>query len=176
MSDITNKTKSFNNLVITVRNNLKKRFIFTFGGMLVLFLMLQVTFFSSEAIAAPFGKQIDKMTQGVKTDMAIDKFAGNTKEIARDLRDGNTDKVIDKVADTTKGFAKDVTNGTKNNIGKAKNAAKNAKNDIGEGVEKAKQTAGDRTGDALDKTQELSQKSENKTEGIIDSVKDFLGQ
>ena len=193
------------NVFGSVLKNLKKGFLITFSAVLVLFLGLQATFFSTAAIAAPFGKQIEKMTEGVKTDMAIDKVAGTTKQIGRDLRDGRTDKVIDTVSDTTKDIskelgnrakdvakdvkkgtkenlgkakdvAKDVKKGTKENLGKAKNVAKDATNnmnDMGDNVEYSKNMAGDRAVEALDKTKEESNKGVN---GVIDSVKDFLGQ
>ncbi|PZO38456.1 MAG: hypothetical protein DCF19_16155 [Pseudanabaena frigida] len=184
---------SFSNRVnairVTVRNGIKKSFLSLFGFALVL--LLQVAFFSSEAIASPlaglFGNKVDEMTQGVKTDMAIDKAAGITKEIGRDLRDGRTDKVIDKLADTSKDFAKEagkrtkelaknVKEGTKENIGKAKDVAKDAKDKIGDGVDKAKEMASDRTGEVKDAAKDLPDKAGNKVDEAIDSVKNFLGQ
>jgi molecular chaperone DnaK (HSP70) len=179
---------TFNTPVTAVLNGVKKGLLFAFGFALVL--MLQVTFFSSGAIASPlasFGGQVDKMTQGVKTDIAIDKAAGITKEIGRDLRDGRTDKVIDKLADTSKDFAKEAKNrtkdlaknvkeGTKENMGKAKDMAKDAKNAIGDGVEKTKEMAGDRADELKANTKDLPDKAGNKVEEAIDSVKNFLGQ
>jgi gas vesicle protein len=188
ISDNATNDRSFNTLVTavktTVLNGVKKSFLSIMG--LALVLMLQVTFFGSEAIASPFsgiGNQVDKMTQGVKTDMAIDKAAGITKEIGRDLRDGRTDKVIDKVAETSKDFAKEAGNrakelaknvkdGTKENIGKAKDMAKDAKDNIGDGVDKAKEV----TDEVKDGAKDLPDKAGNKVEEAIDSVKNFLGQ
>jgi len=183
MMNIVNNVDSLNALIAKAKSGLKKSFLSTFGVLVALVLVLQVTFFNSEAIAAPFGKQVE----GVKVDIAIDKAAGTVKEISRDLRDGRTDKVIDKVADTTKEIsketgnrakelAKNVKDGTKENISKVEGATKNAKNDIGDGVEKAKDAVGDRTGEALDNTKDLSEKSGNKVDEIVDSVKGFLGQ
>jgi ElaB/YqjD/DUF883 family membrane-anchored ribosome-binding protein len=150
------KTTHSHTPVTAILNSTKKSLFF--ACVFALVLMLQVTFFSLNAIASPLasiGSQVDKMTQGVKTDMAIDKAAGITKEIGRDLRDGRTDKVIDKLADTSKDFAKEAEKrakdlaknaekGTKENIGKANDMAKDAKGKMDEGVEKTKKTVGDR--------------------------------
>jgi ElaB/YqjD/DUF883 family membrane-anchored ribosome-binding protein len=191
MNHILEKSKAthFNSPVTAVLNGVKKGLLFACGFALVF--MLQVTFFSSGAIASPlaniFGDQVDKVTQGVKTDMAIDKAAGITKEIGRDLRDGRTDKVIDKLADTSKDFAKEaekrakdlaknVKEGTKENIGKAKDMAKDAKGKVGEGVEKTKNMVGDRANEVKENTKGLPAEAENKVDGVIDSVKNFLGQ
>jgi len=175
----------FNTSATAVLNGVKKGFLFAFGFALVL--MLQVTFFSCDAIAAPLanmvGDQVNKVTQGVKTDMMIDKAAGITKEIGRDLRDGRTDRVIEKLADTSKDFtkeaekrAKDLAKGAKDNIDKAKDMSKDAKSKIGVGVEKTKEMAGNRADRVKENTRDLPDKVEEKTEGIIDSVKNFLGQ
>ncbi|CAN1210345.1 hypothetical protein TUMEXPCC7403_09130 [Tumidithrix helvetica PCC 7403] len=179
----------FNSSVTTGLNGVQKVLLLAFGFLLVL--MLQVTFFSPRAIASPLaniiGDRVSKVTQGVKTDMAIDKVAGVTKEIGRDLRDGRTDKVIDKVAETSKDFAKEAGNrakdlaknvkeGTKENIGKAKDVAKDAKGKIGDGVDKAKKMAGDRADEVKDGTKDLPEKAGNKVDEAIDSVKSFLGQ
>lgn len=189
MANISNKANhTLIAIKATVLNGVKKSFLSIVG--LALVLMLQITFFGSEAIASPFdgiGNQIDKMTQGVKTDMAIDKVSGTTKEIGRDLRDGRADKVIDKIAETSKGLAKDTGNrtkelaknvkdATKNNIGKAKNMAKDAKSDIGDGVDKAKEVVGDRTDEMKNGTKDLREKAGNKVDDAIGSVKNFLGQ
>jgi methyl-accepting chemotaxis protein len=165
MTNIYN-TDSFRNSVIKAKIT---------GLFLCLFLLLQVTFFSPEAIAAPFsnmGKQVDKITQDLKTDMAIDKAAGNVKELSRNVRNGRTDKVIDMAANTAKDmgnrakeFSNDVKDGTKENIDKVQKATKNASNKIG-----------DRTGQVLDKTKDLSEQAGNKLDEVVDSVKGFLGQ
>lgn len=183
------KTSRFDTSATAVINNVRKGILFACGFALVL--MMQATFFSSDAIASPlaglFGNKVDEMTQGVKTDMAIDKAAGITKEIGRDLRDGRTDKVIDKLADTSKEFAKgaekrakdlakNVKEGTKENLGKAKDVAKDATGKIGEGVEKTKEVVGDRANEVKENTKGLPDKVEEETEGVIDSVKNFLGQ
>jgi len=178
------KADHFHTPVTAVLNGTKKGFLF--ACVFALVLMLQVTFFSCGAIASPLasiGSQVDKMTQGIKTDMAIDKAAGTVKEIGRDLRDGRTDKVIDKLADTSKDFAKEaekrakdlaknVKEDTKENIGKGKDA----KGKIGEGVEKTKEMVGDSADEVEENTKDLPDKAENKVEGVIDSVKNFLGQ
>jgi len=90
--------------------------------------------------------------QGLQVDRAIDNAAGTTKEIGRNLRDGRTDRLIDMAADSgkdagdrAKRLGNDIKNDTNRNIGKVQNAAENTKN-----------TIGDRTND------------------VIDSVKDFL--
>jgi ElaB/YqjD/DUF883 family membrane-anchored ribosome-binding protein len=183
------KANHFDTSVTAVLNGIKKGLFFACSFSLVL--MLQVTFFSSGAIASPlaniFGDQVDKVTQGVKTDMAIDKAAGITKEIGRDLRDGRTDKVIDKLADTSKDFAKEaekrakdlaknMKEGTKENIGKAKDMAQDAKGKIGEGVDKAKDMASDRTDEVKNGAKDLPEKAGNKVDQTIDSVTNFLGQ
>ncbi len=183
------KANHFNSPVTAVLNGVKKGLLFACGFALVL--MMQVTFFSSQAIASPlagfFGDKVEEVTQGVKTDMAIDKAAGITKEISRDLRDGRTDKVIDKLAGTSKDLAKEaekgakdlaknVKEGTKENLGKAKNMAKDASGAIGEGVEKTKQMAGDRANEVKENTKGLPNEVENNVDGVIDSVKNFLGQ
>ncbi len=180
---------NFNSPVTALLNGVKKGLLFAIGFAVVL--MLQVNFFSSGASASPlagmFGNKVDEMTQGVKTDMAIDKAAGITKEIGRDLRDGRTDKVIDKLADTSKDFAKEAGNrakelaknvkeGTKENLGKAKEVAKEAKAKIGDGVDSAKEMAGDRTNELKDGAKDLPEKAGNKVDEAIDSVKNFLGQ
>lgn len=186
MNHILEKSKAthFNSPVTAVLNGVKKGLLFACGFALVL--TLQVSFFSAGAIASPLasiGSEVNKMTQGVKTDMA----AGITKEIGRDLRDGRTDKVIDKLADTSKDFAKEaekrakdlaknVKEGTKENIGKAKDVAKDAQGKLGEGVEKTKEMVGDRASEVKENTKDLPDKAENKVEGVIDSVKNFLGQ
>jgi hypothetical protein len=178
----------FNSPVTAFLNGVKKGILFAFGFALVL--MLQVTFFGSVAISSPLasiGSQFDKMTQGVKTDMAIDRAAGATKEVSRDFRDGRADKVIDKVAETSKGLAKDagnrakelakdVKNGTKENLGKAKNAAQNAKSNIDNGVDRAKEIASDRTSEFKNGAKDFPEKAGNKVDEAIDSVKTFLGQ
>ena len=191
MANILGKARAndFNTPVTAVLDGVKKGLLFAVGFALVC--ILQVTFFSSGAIASPlaniFGDQVDKVTQGVKTDMAIDKAAGITKEIGRDLRDGRTDKVIDKVAETSKDFAKEagkrtkelaknVKEGTKENIGKANDVAKDAKDKIGNGVDKAKDIASDRTNEVKDGAKDLPEKAGNKVDEAIDSVKNFLGQ
>jgi len=191
MTHILDKHKSdhFNTPLPALLDGVKKGLLFACGFALVL--MLQATFFSSGAIASPlaglFGNKVEEITQGVKTDMAIDKAAGITKEIGRDLRDGRTDKVIDKLADTSKDFAKEagkrtkdlaknVKEGTKENIGKAKEVAKDAKDKIGDGVDKAKEMASDRTNEVKDGAKDLPDKAGSKVDEAIDSVKDFLGQ
>ncbi len=145
--------------MINIKNspNLRKNFSSVFGLVLTMFLILQINFLGFANVANPvasLGNQIEKVIQGTKSDMAIDKAAGTTKEIARNLRDGRADKLGDMAADSlknagnrTKELARDVKRGTKENISKAQNAAENTKNDLG-----------DRTGN------------------VIDSVKEFLGQ
>lgn len=189
MANISNNaTDTLTAMKVTVLNGIKKSFLSIVG--LALVLMLQITFFGSEAIASPFdgvGNQIDKMRQGVKTDMAIDKVSGTAKKIGRDLRDVRTDKVVDKIAETSKGLAKEAENrtkelaknvkdGTKENISKAKDMAKDAKNKIGDDVNKAKEVVGDRTDEMKNGTQDLREKAGNKVDDAIDSVKTFLGQ
>lgn len=189
MANILDKVSAnnFNTPVVAVLNGVKKGLLLAVGFALVW--MLQVAFFSSGAIASPLaslGNQVDKMTQGVKTDMAIDKVAGTVKDIGRDLRDGRTDKVIDKVADTSKDFAKEAGNrakdlaknvkeGTKENMGKAKEVAKDAKDKIGNGVDKAKDMASDTTNEVKDGAKNLPDGG-NQVNNAIDSVKNFLGQ
>ena len=178
-----------NRIKATVGNGLRKGFLSVFGFALIL--MLQVAFFSPEAIASPlaglFGNKVDQMTQRVKTDMAIDKATGITKEVSRDIRDGKTDKVIDKIADTSKDLAKQAENrakelaknvkeGAKENTGKAKGVAKDAKDKIGNGVDKAKEMASDQTDEIKDGAKNLSEKAGNKVDQAIDSVKDFVKQ
>lgn len=185
----SNKANHFNTPVNAVLNGVKKGVLFACGFALVL--MLQVAFSSSQAIASPlaslFGNKVEEITQGVKTDMAIDKAAGITKEIGRDLRDGRTDKVIDKLADTSKEFAKEaekrtkelaknVKEGTKENLGKAKDMAKGTTDKIGEGVEKTKKMVGDRANEVKDGAKDLPEKAGNQVDGAINSVKNFLGQ
>jgi len=91
-------------------------------------------------------------SQGLQVDRAIDNAAGTTKEIGRNLRDGRTDRLIDMAADSgkdagdrAKRLGNDIKSDTNRNLGKVQNAAENTKN-----------TIGDRTND------------------VIDSVKDFL--
>ena len=173
MTNILNKTNdvSFGALVVNVvefiTSGIKKSLLLMTGFALVV--MLQVTCFSSEAIASPiagfFGKQVDKVTEGVKTDMAIDKAANATKEISRDLRDGRTDKVIDKIADTTKEFAKDADK-------RAKELAKNVKAGTKDNIDKAK----DMAKDAKNNVKDLPDQANDKADEAIDSVKNFLGQ
>jgi len=174
------KANLFSTSAAAVLNSIRKGILFACGFALVL--MMQVTFFSSDAIASPiagiFGNKVDEMTQGIKTDMAIDKAANITKEIGRDLRDGKTDKVIDKLADTSKKIAKEaekrakdlaknVKEGTKENLGKAKDASDR----IGEGVDKAKEMVGDHANDVKDGAKGLPDKAEEATDGLVDSVK-----
>ena len=183
ISTIANRIKA------TVGNGLRKGFLSVFGFALIS--LLQVAFFSPEAIASPmaglFGNKVDEMTQGVKTDMAIDKATGITKEISRDIRDGRTDKVIDKIADTskdlakqaenrTKELAKNVKEGAKESTGKAKGVAKDAKDKIGDGVDKAKEMASDQTDEIKDRAKNLPEKAGNKIDQAIDSVKNFVRQ
>lgn len=185
----SSKTNPFNISVTAVFKGIKKGFLFACSFALVV--MLQVTFFGSGAIASPlaniFGDQVDKVTQGVKTDIAIDKAAGTAKEIGRDLRDGRTDKVIDKLADTSKSLAKEaekrskelaknVKEGTKENLGKAKDLTKDAKGKIGEGVEKTGQVMEDGTDGVKEGTKDLPEKVGNTVERGIDSVTDFIDQ
>jgi ElaB/YqjD/DUF883 family membrane-anchored ribosome-binding protein len=100
----------FNTPVTTGLNGVQKGLLLAFGLLLVL--ILQVTFFSSRAIASPLANNIDKVAE---TSKDFGKEAGNR---AKDL-------------------AKNVKEGTKENIGKAKDAAKDAKGKIGDGADKA---------------------------------------
>ena len=123
---------------------MKKSFLALCGFALIL--LLQVAFFSSEAIASPlaglFGNKAEEVTQGIKTDRAIDKAVAGTKE----------------------------------NIGKAKDMAKDVKTKIDDGVDKAKTMAGDRANDMKNGAKDLPEKAGNKVDDAIDSVKNFLGQ
>ncbi|GBO54170.1 hypothetical protein APA_2118 [Pseudanabaena sp. lw0831] len=141
---------NFNNPVTAVLNGVKKGLLFAFGFALVL--MLQVTFFSSGAIASPLASIGNPTIADTSKDFA--KEAGNR---AKDL-------------------AKNVKEGTKENMGKAKDMAKDAKNKVGDGVERTKAMAGDRANEVKANTKDLSDKAGNKVEEAIDSVKNFLGQ
>lgn len=133
-----------NTMKVSVGNSIKNIFLSLFGFALVL--LLQISFFSSEAIASPlaglFGNKVSETTQSVKTDRAIDK----------------------------------VTNSTKENIGKAKEVAKDVKDKIGDGVDKAKAMASDRTNAMKNGVKDLPEKAGNKVDEAIDSVKGFLGK
>jgi poly(A) polymerase Pap1 len=110
-------------------------------------LLSQLAMVNSDAIAAPFGKQID----GIKVDMAIDKVAAVSKDVTK------------QVGDRTKDIAKDVKEGTKENLNKAKDVTKNATRNL-------KGEVGDRTDSVLDQTKNLSEKAGE----VINSVKDAL--
>ena len=162
--------------------NLKKKVILAFGVVFVIFTALQVTFLTPDAIAAPFGKQIEKMTEDGKTDKVIDNVSNTAKDISKES--GNRAKSVAKDVekgtkenlDKAENAVENLKEGTKQNIGRAQNATKNVKNDIKGSVDDAKNRAGDRTGEALDKTKELSNKADNGVNGIINSVKEFFGK
>jgi hypothetical protein len=122
--------------VMTKLNGLKKGLSFAFG--LALALMLQVTFFSSGAIASPlaniFGDQVDKVTQGVKTDMEIDKAAGITKDLIKNAK-GKIDEGVEK----TKKMAGDRANEVKENT---KNLPDQAGNKVEEAIDSVKNFLG----------------------------------
>lgn len=160
------KTNHFNSPITAVLNGVKKGLLFTCGFALVL--LLQATFFSPQAIASPlagfFGNKVEEVTQDVKTDMAINKAAGNTKDFA---------KQAEKRA---KELANNVKEGTKENIDKAKDMAKDATGAIGKGVEKTKEMIGDRANEVKENTKDLPNQAQEGAEGVIESVKNFLGQ
>ena len=137
----------FNTPVTALLNGVKIGILFAVGFALVC--MLQVTFFSSGAIASP---------------LANIKLADTSKDFVKEA--GNR----------AKDLAKNVKEGTKENIGKAKDVAKDAKNKMGDGVDKAKTMASDRTNEVKDGAKDLPEKAGSKVNEAIDSVKNFLGQ
>ncbi len=116
---------SFSNLVneirVTLRNGLKKSFLSLFGFALIL--LLQVAFFSSEAIASP---------------LANIKLADTSQDFAKEA------------GDRTKELAKNVKEGTKANIDKAKNVAKNSKDKAKNATKDLPEKAGNKVDEAID--------------------------
>lgn len=149
MANISGKASAndFNTSVIAVLNGVKIGLLFAVGFALVC--ILQVTFFSSQAIASS---------------LANIKLAETSKEFAKEAEN------------RTKKLAKNVKEGTKTNIDKAKDVANDTKDKIGDGVNKAKTMAGDRTNEVKDGAKDLPEKAGNKVDEAIDSVKNFLGQ
>ena len=160
ISTIANRIKA------TVGNGLRKGFLSVFGFALIS--LLQVAFFSPEAIASPmaglFGNKVNEITQGVKTDMPIDKAEDTSKDLAKQA--GNRAKEL----------AKNVKEGAKESTGKVKGVAKDAKDKIGDGVDKAKEMASDQTDEVKNGAKNLPKKAGNKVDQAIDSVKDFVRQ
>lgn len=148
MANILGKARAndFNTPVTAVLNGVKKGLLFAVGFAFVY--LLQVTFFSSGAIASPlaniFGDQVDKKV--------IDKLADTSKDFAKEA------------GKRTKELAKNVKEGTKENIGKAKDVAKDVKDKIGDGVDKAKEIASDRTNEVKDRAKDLPEKAGNKAD------------
>ena len=149
MANILGKARAndFNTPVTAVLNGVKKGLLFAVGFAFVY--LLQVTFFSSGAIASP---------------LANIKLAETSKEFAKEAEN------------RTKELAKNVKEDTKANIDKAKNVAKNSNDKIGDTVDKAKKIASDRTKEVKDGAKDLPEKVGNKVDEAIDSVKNFLGQ
>lgn len=147
------KYNHFSNPVWSLLDAGKKGLLLAFGFTLVL--ILQLTFFSSEAIASPLAGLFGSRVEDVKTDITtINKEAGNqAKELAKNVKEG-----------------------TKDNIGKAKEVAKDTKDKIGDGVDKVKEMASDRTDAVKDGAKDLQENAGNKVDEAIDSVKNFLGQ
>lgn len=147
---VSGNANNFNNPVTAVLNGVKKGLLFAFGFALVL--MFQVTFFSPEAIASPLAS------------IGNPKIADTSKDLGKEAKN------------RAKDLAKNVKEGTKENMDKAKDMAKDAKNKINDGVAKTKTMASDRANEVKANTKDLSEKTGNKVEGAIDSVKNFLGQ
>lgn len=149
MTNISGKANAydFNTPVIAVLNGVKIGLLFAVGFALVC--ILQVTFFSSGAIASP---------------LTNIKLAETSKEFAKEA--GNR----------AKDLAKNVKEGTKANMDRVKDVGKNSKDKIGDGVDKAKAMASDRTNEFKNGAKDLPEKAGNKVDEAIDSVKNFLGQ
>ena len=148
MANILGKASAndLNSPVTAVLNGVKIGVLFAVGFAFVC--MLQVTLFSSGAIASP---------------LANIKLAETSKEFAKEA--GNRAKEL----------AKNVKEGTKENIGKAKDVAENSKDKIGNGVDKAKKIVSDRSDAVKDGAKDLPEKAGNKVDEAVNSVKNFLG-
>jgi hypothetical protein len=149
MANISGKASAndFNTPVIAILNGVKIGLLFAVGFALVC--MLQVTFFSSGAIASP---------------LANIKLAETSKDFAKEAGNRAQD------------LAKNVKEGTKANMDRVKDVGKNSKDNIGDGVNKAKAMASDRTNEFKNGAKDLPEKAGNKVDEAIDSVKNFLGQ
>ena len=149
MANILGKASAndLNTPVTAVLNGVKIGLLFAVGFALVC--MLQVTLFSSGAIASP---------------LANIKLAETSKEFAKEAGNHARD------------LAKNVKEGTKENIAKVKESAKDTKDKIGNGVDKAKKIVSDRSDAVKDGAKDLPEKAGNKVNEAINSAKNFLGQ